>query len=150
VKRRWPHYDPALAFTQTRIAAAHEIDRYGHVNNVVYLSWLDECAWAHAEALGLGIDVAITTARGMAVRAVDLEYRASVQLGDEVTVRTWIVGAETRFTGRRHFDIIGRSSTILVGTISYVMLDLKTLKPSPFNFAELERLGPAIATPVQS
>lgn len=129
MKRRWPEYDPALAFTVNRVAAAREIDRYGHVNNVVYLSWLDECAWAHAEALHLGVEFALAQGSGMAVRTVDLEYKASVRLGDEVAVRTWITGSDGRFTGQRHFDILSNASTVLVGTISYIMLNLRTLKP---------------------
>jgi acyl-CoA thioester hydrolase len=140
MKRQWPQYDPARAFTQTRVAAAHEIDRYGHVNNVIYLSWLDECAWAHAEALGLGVDVAVAEGIGMAVRSVNLEYRAPILLGDEVTVRTWIVAGDGRFTGDRHFDILCKSATVLLGRISYVMLNLKTLKPTRMPQAYRDRL----------
>ena len=140
MKRQWSQYDCALAFTQTRVAAAQEIDRYGHVNNVVYLSWLDECAWAHAEALCIGVDVAVAEGVGLAVRAVDLEYRASIRLGDEVTVRTWIVAGDGRLTGDRHFDIVCKSATVLVGRISYVMLNLKTLKPTRMPQAYRDRL----------
>lgn len=148
MKRPWPEYDPALAFTQKRVAAAHEIDRYGHVNNVVYLSWLDECAWAHAEALGLGFEFALAQGIGMAVRTVDLEYQASVRLSDEVKVRTWIIGSDGRFTGIRHFDILRNSSTVLVGTISYIMLDLNTLKPTRMTPAYKDRLS--VVTPMSA
>jgi acyl-CoA thioester hydrolase len=130
VRRRWPEYDPVLAFAQKRVAAAQEIDHYGHVNNVVYLSWLNDCAWAHAEALGMGVEFALAQGIGMAVRTVDLEYQASVRLGDEVTVRTWITGSDGRFSGTRHFDILSHASTVLIGTISYVMLNLETLRPT--------------------
>jgi acyl-CoA thioester hydrolase len=130
MKRRWPKYDPALAFAQKRVATAQEIDRYGHVNNVVYLSWLNDCAWAHAEALGLGVEFALAQGIGMAVRTVDLEYLASVRLGDEVTVRTWITGSDGRFSGTRHFDILSHASPVLIGTISYIMLNLETLRPT--------------------
>lgn len=145
MKRQWPQYDPALAFTQTRTAAADEIDRYGHVNNVVYLKWLDECAWAHAEALYLGTAEIARTGQGMAVRSVDLDYRASVRLNEQVMVRTWITGIDGRFTGHRHFEVITSTTTALIGTIGYVMLDLASLRPTRMRQSFREKLNAALA-----
>ena len=37
----------------THRVVAEEIDEYDHVNNAVYLTWLDRIAWAHSAVLGL-------------------------------------------------------------------------------------------------
>ena len=42
-----------MAFTRTRRVVPEEIDEYSHVNNTIYLKWLDGIAWAHSSALGL-------------------------------------------------------------------------------------------------
>ena len=34
---------------------AADIDAYGHVNNAVYLTWLDRAAWSHSAALGVSL-----------------------------------------------------------------------------------------------
>jgi acyl-CoA thioester hydrolase len=35
-------------FSAMHEVAADEIDEYDHVNNAVYLTWLDRIAWAHS------------------------------------------------------------------------------------------------------
>ena len=39
-------WDLPNPFIHQRVAHHAEIDGYGHVNNVVYVAWMDDCAWA--------------------------------------------------------------------------------------------------------
>jgi acyl-CoA thioesterase FadM len=57
-----------------------DLDPMGHVNNAVYLDWIDEAL----DAAGLG------EARRLP-RRLRMEYAASAGPGDEVEVRTWLV-----------------------------------------------------------
>ena len=41
-------WDLPNPFIHQRVAHHAEIDGYGHVNNVVYVAWMDDCAWAHS------------------------------------------------------------------------------------------------------
>ena len=41
-------WDLPSPFIHERVAVHAEIDGYGHVNNAVYVAWLDDCAWAHS------------------------------------------------------------------------------------------------------
>ena len=59
----WDLPDP---FTVDLAVQDADIDDYEHTNNVVYLRWLDEIAWAHADAVGAGPDVHLQMRRGMA------------------------------------------------------------------------------------
>ena len=57
-----------LAFTSTHQVLPEEIDEYAHVNNAVYLQWLDRIAWTHAAQLGTPLAHCLAIRRGMAVR----------------------------------------------------------------------------------
>src|SRR6184192_3868678 len=43
-----------------------DIDAYEHVNNAVYLTWLDRAAWSHSGALGVPLEQCVALRRGMA------------------------------------------------------------------------------------
>jgi acyl-CoA thioester hydrolase len=124
----WPEYNLADGFCLTRRVTSDEIDAYGHVNNAVYLAWIDACAWAHAASLGFSIEDAVATQQGMAVKSVRLDYLAPAFLGDDIKIITWITHNDGRFSGVRRFDIIKGEIRLLRAAIDYVMLDLSTLK----------------------
>ncbi|MCM2331173.1 MAG: acyl-CoA thioesterase, partial [Pseudomonas sagittaria] len=46
---------PAPFVLAIEVGAEH-IDALGHANNAVYVGWLEQCAWAHSQSLGLSID----------------------------------------------------------------------------------------------
>ena len=79
-----------------------DIDVQNHVNNVVYLRWVQEVAIAHWEAVATGLMRANTF---WVVRRHELEYLSPALPGDELTVRTW-VGAATAATFERHTEIL--------------------------------------------
>jgi acyl-CoA thioesterase FadM len=66
----------------------HDLDPMDHVNNAVYLDWLEEALAAGGHWV----------AAGSLPRTVRLEYLASAAPNDEVVVRTWTDGA--RWHGR--------------------------------------------------
>jgi len=82
-----------------------DIDEQNHVNNTVYLRWVQEVAAAHWRA------VASREAResiGWVVLRHEIEYKAPASLNDEIVLRTW-VGKATRLTFERFTEIL-RSS----------------------------------------
>jgi len=82
-----------------------DIDEQNHVNNTVYLRWVQEVAAAHWRA------VASREAResiGWVVLRHEIEYKAPASLNDEIVLRTW-VGQATRLTFERFTEIL-RSS----------------------------------------
>jgi hypothetical protein len=56
-------WDFANPHVVTVAVGPDDIDAYEHVNNAVYLRWLDVAAWSHSAALGLSI-CRSPTARG--------------------------------------------------------------------------------------
>jgi acyl-CoA thioester hydrolase len=82
-----------------------DIDEQNHVNNTVYLWWVQEVATAHWRA------VASTDAQE-SIRWVvlrhEIDYKAPACLEDEIVLRTW-VGKATRLTFERFTEILRRS-----------------------------------------
>lgn len=64
----------------------YEIDSFGHVNNAVYLQWLEHARWE----LGLTHSLDLINPNALpVVRHVTLDYRAQTLLGDRVRVSIW-------------------------------------------------------------
>lgn len=80
---------------------ASDIDELGHVNNTVYLRWVQEVAVAHWRAVASSeMQAAIV----WVVLRHEIDYKAAALLGDEVRLRTW-VGEASRLTFERHTEI---------------------------------------------
>jgi acyl-CoA thioester hydrolase len=78
-----------------------DIDQQDHVNNTVYLRWVQEVATAHWRAVA-GSDAQETI--GWVVLRHEIDYKAPATLGDEIVLRTW-VGKATRLTFERFTEI---------------------------------------------
>jgi acyl-CoA thioester hydrolase len=66
----------------------YELDQYGHVNNAVYLNWVEQVAVDHVEALGFGREWSQSQAAGWVVREHRITYHQPVRYGDVVVVTT--------------------------------------------------------------
>ena len=82
-----PSVDP-WRYTVRYPVRQYELDVLGHVNNAVYLNWVEQVAIEHVEALGYGR--AWSTERGGAwvVREHHITYHRPVEYGDVVLVTT--------------------------------------------------------------
>ena len=105
---------------------ADDIDAYNHVNNSVYLSWLDEAAWSHSAALGLSIEQCLQMRRGMAAHRTEIDYLRAAMLGDQVWVGTWIVSTDARLRVERRFQVrrANDGETLARARIDYVCINL--------------------------
>ena len=86
----WRHGEPGASRVRVHEQRVRirwrDMDNYGHVNNAVYLTYLEECrdAWAR-EVLGLEFDFVIVR--------IAIDYRRELSLADgEVVVRCWGTG----------------------------------------------------------
>ena len=82
-----------------------DIDEQNHVNNTVYLRWVQEVATAHWRA------VATPEAQktiGWVVLRHEIDYRTPAALGDKIILRTW-VGKASRLTFERFTEIRRKS-----------------------------------------
>jgi acyl-CoA thioester hydrolase len=133
---RLPH-----AFSASHRVAADEIDEYEHVNNAVYLTWLDRIAWAHSSRLGMPLESCLELRRGMAVLHTRVDYLEAARLDDELLIATWIVACDGRLRCTRRFEIlrIADARRVLEAEIDYFCLNLETGKPCRFPREFVER-----------
>ena len=82
-----------------------DIDNQDHVNNTVYLRWVQEVATAHWQAIASS--EAQSEIRWVVLQH-EIDYKAPACLGDEILLRTW-VGKATRLTFERFTEILRRS-----------------------------------------
>ena len=91
-----------IRFERVLHVAADDIDDLGHVNNVVYLRWVQDVAAAHWES-------ATTPAERADIAWVvlrhEIAYQHAARRGDDVIVRTW-VGPPSAATFERHTEIL--------------------------------------------
>jgi acyl-CoA thioester hydrolase len=104
-----------------------DIDALGHVNNVVYLRWMQEAAAAHWEA------AAPAELRGLVSWVVvrhEIDYKAPAFDGERLVARTW-VGEPAGATWERFIEIRhSQGDRLLVrGRSVYAALDRSTGRP---------------------
>lgn len=105
-----------------------DIDELKHVNNAVYLRWIQDVATAHWRALA-SADVQRKIA--WVVLRHEIDYKAPASIGDEILLRTW-VGKATRLTFERFTEIRRRNNARLLSQARtlWVPIDTQTGKPT--------------------
>lgn len=129
------------------------IDAFGHVNNTVYLTWFEMCAWAHSAAVGLPVEACVALRRGMAVRRSEIDYRRPAIAGDSLTVANWVVRVD-RLTARREFQLLRTATGELLAEagVDYVCINLDTGAPArmPPPFVANYLVEPEVAAKLTS
>jgi len=74
-------------FTKAFTAAPEHIDELGHVNNAVWLQWVQDIATAHWSAVAAPEHVERYV---WVVTRHEIDYRGNVGLGESVAGETWI------------------------------------------------------------
>jgi acyl-CoA thioester hydrolase len=78
-----------------------DIDGQNHVNNTVYLRWIQEVATAHWKSFA---NAEAQAAIAWVVLRHEIDYRSPASLGDEILLRTW-VGKASRLKFERFTEI---------------------------------------------
>lgn len=121
-----------------KVKEAH-IDGLSHVNNVVYLQWVNDISERHWNHLSL--------AKGLkekyfwVVLRHELDYLNQAVLDDELTLLTW-VGASRGVKSVRHVEIYKGDSLLLKAASTWCLIDAKTLKPTRIKNDILDTLQP--------
>jgi acyl-CoA thioester hydrolase len=96
---------PTPPFQITFRVEAADIDAQGHVNNIVYLRWVQDVATAHWQAMTSEEEQAATM---WVVLRHEIDYKSPALPGDELLARTW-VGTASGLTFERHAEIVRAS-----------------------------------------
>ena len=115
------------AFTLPIVVARTDIDGQGHVNNVVYLRWMQEAAEAHWAARATA---ELKTRVNWVVTRHEVDYKAPAFVGERLVARTW-VGEPSGATWERFIEIrrVGDDRLLARGRSVYAALDPATGRP---------------------
>lgn len=109
---------------------ASHIDVLGHVNNVVYVQWMQDVATQHVEALGLGIQEYLALKHAMVAVEHQMQYRKAAFLGDEIVLRTWLDDLNALYLSRQYVFYRPQDASILfVAKTKWACVEIATGKP---------------------
>ena len=116
------------AFEMTVPVLPDDIDEQNHVNNTVYLRWVQDVATAHWQAIA---SPDAQEAIGWVVLRHEIDYKTPATLDDEIVLRTW-VGKATRLTFERFTEIRRKSDRQLFSQARtlWCPIDAKTGRPT--------------------
>jgi acyl-CoA thioester hydrolase len=132
---------PNTIFTKTITIPASAIDENGHVNNVVYVQWMQDIAVEHYATAG-GVAAQGQNATWV-VREHKIEYLIPAFAGQEIEIRTWVEDAR-RVRSLRKYEFVRKSDNSLLvrGETDWVFVDTETGRPLPIPKAVITLLSP--------
>jgi acyl-CoA thioester hydrolase len=113
-------------FILTITVSAEDIDNLQHVNNLVYLKWMDKIATTHWTHLTKNNPLPQYV---WVVMRHEIDYLKQASLGDEIIVKTW-VGETKGITSIRFMEFYKKDALLVKAKTIWAMLDSKTLKPA--------------------
>lgn len=105
---------------------AGDIDELGHVNNAVYVRWIQDVATAHWRATARTQDVDRYV---WVVTRHEIDYRRASNLGEALTARTW-VGEPQGARFDRFVEIVGPDGGVRVSARTvWALVELSSMRP---------------------
>ncbi|MGH6612816.1 acyl-CoA thioesterase [Sphingomonas sp.] len=129
-----------MAFTLTITATPDDIDELGHVNNAVWVKWIQDIAVAHWTTIASAEQQA---AYIWVVTRHEIDYRGNVGAGETVAGETWVPEPPRGARFDRHVRFTGPDGKVKVEAVStWALLDRAT--------GRLQRVRPELAAPFLS
>lgn len=100
-----------MSFSRQITATAEDIDELGHVNNAVWVQWIQDVAVAHWEAVS---DPAHHEAYFWVIVRHEIDYLRPAFAGDVLTARTWVGEAPKGARFDRHMEFTGADGKVRV------------------------------------
>lgn len=120
-----------------------DIDELGHVNNVVYLRWVQDASAAHWQVLSTE---EIRKTFAWVVSRHEIDYKASALPGDELHAETW-VGETEGVRSVRYVNIVNSSGKVLAAArTTWVLIDAVSGRPRRIEGEISDMLGAADLT----
>jgi len=115
-------------FEMTVSVLPGDIDEQNHVNNTVYLRWVQDVATAHWRAIA---NAEAQESIGWIVLRHEIDYKAPAMLGDKIVLRTW-VGKASRLTFERFTEIRRKTDGQLLSKARtlWCPIDAQTTRPT--------------------
>lgn len=111
-------------YTTSITAGPGDIDVLGHVNNAVWVKWVQDVAVAHWEAIA---SPEHREAYVWVVTRHEIDYRGNVSEGETVTVETWVPEPPRGARFDRYMRFVGEDGKVRVeAKTTWAMLERAT------------------------
>lgn len=116
-----------MAFTRDFVAAPADIDELGHVNNAVWVQWIQDVAVAHWHAQATAQQHEATI---WVVIRHEVDYLRALKVGETAHARTWVADRPkgAKFDRLMEFKD-GQGRTLVRARTTWAMLDRATGRP---------------------
>jgi acyl-CoA thioester hydrolase len=125
-------------FTHHLEVRFRDCDALGHVNNAVYLTYLEESRFAFWRASGLGSGAdgglrAADRALGVIVARVEIDYRRAAEHGDRLSIHMGVAAiGRTSFT--YEYEIVDADGTLIANARTVIVrYDYASGRPVPLS-----------------
>ncbi|HEY6870014.1 MAG TPA: acyl-CoA thioesterase [Novosphingobium sp.] len=124
-------------FTRPFTATRDHIDELGHVNNAVWVQWMEAIATAHWEAIAPPEHVA---SYAWVVTRHEIDYRGNISEGESVTAETFIPEGPSGARFDRRVDFRNAAGKVIVSArTTWAMIERAS--------GRLMRVPPEVAAP---
>ena len=127
--------DKCMKFSHKFSVNQSDIDEQNHVNNVVYVKWIQDVAVAHW--LSATTEVEREKYTWIVIRH-EIDYKIQAFENEQITATTW-VGEPTRISWERFTEITRGESLLVKARSVWCLIDRKTSKPNRIS-SELKEL----------
>lgn len=128
----------STTYVKTIVIPSSAIDENGHVNNVVYVQWMQDIAVEHYASIG-GIEAQGPDSTWV-IRKHSVEYFLPAFAGEEIEIRTWVEDLR-KVRSLRMYEFVRKSDgkVLVKGETDWVFMDSKTgkLKAIPVEVEEI-------------
>ena len=125
-------------FEQTFTASPADIDELGHVNNAVWVRWVQDLATAHWAAAATPAQAA---AYVWVVVRHEIDYLGNLKEGESVAARTWVAAEAVGAKFDRYAEFAKDGRVIVRCQTTWAILDRATAKPIRVPKTVVERFG---------
>lgn len=114
-------------FETQKTARAEHIDELGHVNNAVWVQWIQDVATAHWESAA---DPAHVDAYVWVVVRHEIDYARALLEGESATARTWVGEAPRGARFDRHMEFLNaEGKTLVKARTQWAIIDKASGRP---------------------
>jgi acyl-CoA thioester hydrolase len=126
-------------FEQSFTARPTDIDELGHVNNTVWVRWVQDMATAHwaAAATPAQLDAYVWV-----VVRHEIDYLGNLKEGESVAARTWVADKAEGAKFDRYVEFSKDGRTIVRAKTTWAILDRVKLRPIRVPKDVVQRFGP--------
>lgn len=125
------HADVRARYTMPIEVQPQDIDALGHVNNVVYVRWIQDVAVAHWRSFATPEEQAAVL---WVVARHEIDYKRPARPGDHLVAETWI-GVSKRTAFDRHTEILraGDRKVLVRARTVWCPIEPATGRPQPVS-----------------